>query len=165
MSKAIRDGMVVSFHYTLTDDAGQVLDSSRDGDPVDYLHGASNIVPGLERELENHVAGDKLQVKVAPEDGYGRREGPGPQAFPRDAFPTGMLLSEGMQFEAESDDGDIIPLWITKVEKDTVYVDANHPLADKTLHFDVEITAVRTATPEEVEHGHPHGPDGHDDDE
>ncbi|MEZ4269645.1 MAG: peptidylprolyl isomerase [Myxococcota bacterium] len=155
------DGKVVIFHYTLTNDAGEVLDTSRDGEPMPYLHGHDNIVIGLERGLAGRKAGDSLTVVVPPEDGYGLSEGPGPQAVPRSAFPEGMAVGPGMQFGAESPDGQTMTLWVTEVLDDEVLVDTNHPLAGVTLTFDVEIVAIRDATSHEVAHGHPHGPDGH----
>jgi FKBP-type peptidyl-prolyl cis-trans isomerase SlyD len=153
-------GKVVALHYTLRDDAGTVLDQSQGGDPLYYLHGAENIVPGLESALEGKLAGDKLEVKVAPEDGYGPKAGPGPQAVPRDAFPDDVEIEEGMPFSVENEEGEEIDLWVSRVEGDQVYVDMNHPLAGMTLHFQVEIVSVREATHEEQAHGHPHGPGG-----
>lgn len=161
-SETIEAGKVVSFHYTLTDDSGKVLDTSDGQKPMDYLHGAENIVPGLEREMEGHAVGDKLEAVVDPENGYGRRIPTDPQPIPRDAFPEDVQLRAGMQFAAEGPDGDLIPLWIAKVEEQQVYVDPNHPLAGVTLHFAVEITGIRDATDEEQNHGHPHGPEGHE---
>jgi FKBP-type peptidyl-prolyl cis-trans isomerase SlyD len=155
------DGKVVVFHYTLTNDAGEVLDTSRDGEPMPYLHGHDNIVIGLERGMTGRKAGESLTVVVAPEDGYGVVAGPGPQAVPRTAFPHGMAVAPGMQFGAESPDGQSMVLWVTEVGDDEVLVDTNHPLAGVTLTFDVEIVAIRDATEHEIAHGHPHGPDGH----
>jgi FKBP-type peptidyl-prolyl cis-trans isomerase SlyD len=155
------DGKVVVIHYTLTNDAGDVLDTSRDGEPMAYLQGYDNIVGGLERELSGRRAGESMTVVVAPEDGYGVQSGPGPQPVPRTAFPPDMDIAPGMQFGAESPDGETMMLWVTLVDGDEVWVDTNHPLAGVTLTFDVEIVAVRDATPHELSHGHPHGPDGH----
>lgn len=160
-TQAIASGSVVSIHYTLRTPDGEVLDSSDGGDPLMYLHGADNIVPGLERELTGRRAGDSLEVEVAPVDGYGERQGPGPQRVPRSAFPTGAQPEEGMQVFAEGPNNQTIPLWVVGVEDDAVMVDVDHPLAGVTLHFQVEITSVRSATAEELAHGHPHGPGGH----
>lgn len=143
-------------HYTLTTPEGQVIDSSAGGTPLTYLHGANNIVPGLEGKLTGHVVGDRIQAIVPPSEGYGERTGPGPQAVPRDRFPAGEELHAGMQILAQGPDGQPFPLWIAKVEQDNVYVDHNHPLAGVTLHFDVEVTGIRAATAEELAHGHPH---------
>lgn len=165
-SSSVATGKVVLFHYTLTDATGVVLDSSDGQEPMPYLHGAGNIVPGLERQMADRPAGDRFKAVVPPEEGYGLPQGPGPQAVPRDAFPEDIEIEEGMPFMAESDDGDVISLWVTRVEDDTIWVDKNHPLAGQTLHFDIEIVEIRDATEEEVAHGHPHGAhgdEGHDD--
>jgi FKBP-type peptidyl-prolyl cis-trans isomerase SlyD len=160
MSLAIGDGKVATFHYTLTGDNGEVLDSSDGRDPLAYLHGAGNIVPGLERKLEGKQEGDKFDAVVAPEDGYGVREG-APQPVARSQFPKGVPIEKGMMFQAQTPDGEVVPLWVDKVDDETVWVDENHPLAGVTLHFAVEVVGVRDATESELEHGHPHGPDGH----
>jgi len=156
----VSDGSVVEIHYTLTDDKGEVLDSSQGDDPLPYLQGAENIVPGLERAMLGRKVGDKFKVDVAAEDGYGLREGPGAQAVPRSSFPDDVEIVPGMEFVAE-DAGEELVLWVTKVTDSEVFVDQNHPLAGMSLHFQVEVVSVREATEEEKEHGHPHGPDGH----
>jgi FKBP-type peptidyl-prolyl cis-trans isomerase SlyD len=161
MQELIADDKVVSLHYTLRDDDGDVIDSSSDGEPLEYLHGAGNIVPGLERQLAGKRIGDRLTAVVKPEDGYGLPEGPGPQAVPRGSFPDDVELEEGLQFFAHGPDGEEFPLWVVGVEKDTVVVDSNHPLAGVTLHFEVEVIGLRDATADEKEHGHPHGEGGH----
>ena len=158
----IAAGMVVSLHYTLKNDAGDVLDQSDSkAEPLVYMHGAENIVPGLERKLSGRKVGDKLEVVVEPADGYGTRDPRGVQDVPREAFPPDAPIEVGASFVVETPDGQPMQLWITKLEKDTVTCDANHPLAGERLHFSVEILGVREATAEEKEHGHPHGPDGH----
>jgi FKBP-type peptidyl-prolyl cis-trans isomerase SlyD len=157
----VGDGKVVSLKYTLRDDDGDVIDASEDGDPLAYLHGSDNIVPGLERQLTGKKLGDKLSCVVPPAEGYGVIEGPGPQPVPRASFPEDAELEEGMQFYARGPDGETMALWVVEVRQDTILVDANHPLAGATLHFDVEITAIRDATAEEKAHGHPHGEGGH----
>jgi len=158
--KLISDGNVVLFHYTLKNGEGETLDSSEGADPLFYLHGAGNIVPGLEEELTGKSVGDKMSVVVPPEKGYGVRGGPGPQPVDRAAFPAEVTLEVGMQFHAEAPDGSPLTLWISAIEGDQVMVDANHPLAGVTLHFDIEVTGIRSATDDELAHGHPHGPDG-----
>lgn len=158
---SVADGAVVSMHYTLRNPEQDVLDSSSGGEPMMYLHGAQNIVPGLERKLTGCSVGDQLKVEVAPADGYGERTGPGPQKVPRSAFPDDAELHEGMQVIAQGEGGEMIPLWIVGVDADGISIDGDHPLAGVTLHFDVEIVAIRPATDEEMEHGHPHGPGGH----
>jgi len=151
---------VVSIHYTLTNGEGTVLDSSSGGHPLAYLHGFGNIIPGLENALEGKAAGDKLQVTVDPEQGYGARDERLVQAVPRSAFKGVDELAPGMQFQAQGPQGTRLVV-VTQVADDVVTVDANHPLAGQTLHFDVEVSEVRDATSEELEHGHVHGPGGH----
>ncbi|MBA2661155.1 MAG: peptidylprolyl isomerase [Bradymonadaceae bacterium] len=151
---------VVLIHYTLKNGDGEVLDSSLDTDPMPYLHGAGNIVPGLERQLEGKSVGDKFIAEVPPEEGYGLAEGPGPQALPRNTFPPNVDIEEGMAFMAQGPSGQPIPLWVTAIDDEQVYVDTNHPLAGETLFFDVEIVRIREANSDELNHGHPHGLDG-----
>jgi FKBP-type peptidyl-prolyl cis-trans isomerase SlyD len=151
---------VVSIHYTLTSDAGEVIDSSSGGDALVYLQGHGNLIPGLERELEGKQAGAKLKVRVAPEDGYGEQDETLIQDVPRAAFQGVADIEVGMQFQAQSNHGPRT-VTITKVADDVITVDGNHPLAGQHLNFDVEITDVRAATEEELSHGHVHGPGGH----
>jgi FKBP-type peptidyl-prolyl cis-trans isomerase SlyD len=158
---AIADGSVVTIHYTLKNADGDVLDSSVGGEPMDYLHGAENIVPGLEKELAGRTVGDRVEATVAPAEGYGERSGPEPQPVPRSSFPDDADLEEGMQVFARGPDDQTFALWVVGVDEDSVVLDHNHPLAGETLHFDVEVKGVRPATEEEVQHGHPHGPNGH----
>lgn len=161
MSTTISDGMVVTINYALRNGEGELLDSSDDGEPLSYLQGAGNIVPGLERELEGKRVGDKLHAVIPPTDGYGERTGPEPQAIPRKQFPQDADLEEGMQIVARGPGGEQFPLWVVGLDATSVTIDHNHPLAGETLHFDVEVIAIRAATEDEKAHGHPHGPDGH----
>lgn len=151
---------VASFHYTLTNDAGKVLDSSTGREPLTYLHGAGNIVRGLEAKMAGHAVGDTFTVEVAPADGYGDYVAELVQRVPRESFEGIDRLEVGMQFQAQTEQGSI-PVVITEIEEQTVTVDGNHPLAGVTLHFAVEIVDVREATIEEVLHGHVHGAGGH----
>ncbi len=151
---------VVSIHYTLTNDAGETIDSSADREPLAYLHGAGQIVPGLEQELEGKSAGDKLQATIPPELGYGQQIDAMVQEVPIDAFQGVESVEPGMQFQAQTEGGPLT-VTVTKVENETATVDGNHPLAGETLNFDVEIVEVREASAEEVEHGHAHGEGGH----
>jgi len=160
-SQTVSDGKVVSIHYKLTDDAGELIDSSEGSEPLEYLHGAGNIVSGLEEGLAGRASGDALDVRVAPDKGYGAHDPRGLQRIPRGAFPEDVDLEPGMQFGAEDPQGESTTVWIVKVESDQVVIDTNHPLAGKTLHFAVKIAGVRDATREEIAHGHPHGPHGH----
>jgi FKBP-type peptidyl-prolyl cis-trans isomerase SlyD len=151
---------VVSIHYTLTNQEGTVLDSSSGSEPLAYLHGFGNIIPGLENALEGKEMGEKLSVTVEPEQGYGARDEQLVQAVPRSAFKGVEELAPGMQFQAQGPQGTRLVV-VTQVAQDVVTVDANHPLAGQTLHFEVEVSEVRAATAEEIEHGHVHGPHGH----
>ena len=153
---------VILIHYTLTDDDGEVLDSSREhgGDPLPYLHGHHNIVPGLESALEGKPVGAQLKVEVEAAEGYGERHDEAPQPVPREAFPEGAELEPGMSFFVEGPDGSPVQVFVASVEEEVIYLDTNHPLAGKRLHFDVEIVGVREAHPSELEHGHPHGLQG-----
>lgn len=151
---------VVSIHYTLTNEDGQVLDSSENQEPLAYIHGHGNIIPGLENALAGLRKGEKLKVTVAPADGYGERDESMVQAVPRSAFQGVDDITPGMQFQAQSPEG-IQLVTVVSVSGDEVTLDGNHPMAGITLIFDVEITDVRDATAEELDHGHVHGPGGH----
>ncbi|NWN83035.1 MAG: peptidylprolyl isomerase [Halomonas sp.] len=155
----IAQNSVVAFHYTLTNDGGEVLDSSEGREPLTYLHGAGNIIPGLEKELEGRAAGDKLNATIAPAEGYGEKQDQLVQEVPRDAFQGVESIEPGMQFQAQTEGGPLM-VTVTQVGGDTVTVDGNHPLAGQTLNFDVEIASVREASDEEAEHGHVHGEGG-----
>lgn len=146
---------VVSIYYTLTDDDGEVMDQSPEGQPLSYLHGAAGIIPGLENELTGKVAGDDFKVTINPEEAYGPHHPEMVQELPRTSFPEGMEIQPGMQFTAQSNNGPVTVV-VTRVEGDSVTVDANHPLAGKILHFEGKIDSVRDATPEELDHGHVH---------
>ncbi len=146
---------VVSIHYTLKDPDGETIDVSDPGEPLVYLHGAGNIVPGLERELEGKAVGDEVEAVVEPADGYGEVNGPGPQALPRSAF-EGVDPEAGMSFVAEDQDGNNIRLWVLDTDEEKVVVSADHPLAGVTLHFSVKVEEIRDATKEEIDHGHVH---------
>ena len=156
----IADRTVASFNYTLTNDAGEVIDSSEGREPLAYLHGKGNIVPGLEKEMTGKKVGDKFNVKVKPEEGYGVHNPALVQVVPRDAFRGVDKLEPGMQFRADSDRGPMMVV-VTAVTGDNVTVDGNHPLAGENLNFAIEITEVREASVEEVLHGHVHGAGGH----
>lgn len=154
-------GKVVSIHYTLTLDDGEVVDSSEGQAPFEYLHGAANIVTGLENALTGLAANAPFTVDVVPEEGYGVREAGNEQKVPRKSFPPNVKLEVGMQLAAKGDDGQPQPFWIAALDGDTVTIDFNHPLAGETLHFSGTVVAIRDATKEELAHGHPHGPHGH----
>ncbi len=155
---------VVAIDYTLTDDQGQVLDTSEGEGPLHYLHGAQNIIPGLENALGGKSPGDALRVTILPDEGYGERNDELVQAVPRSDFEDVDDLELGMQFhvddEGDDDEGEAI-VTVVEIDDETVTLDGNHPLAGVTLHFDVTIREVRDATEEELAHGHVHGPGGH----
>lgn len=156
----IAQDAVVLIHYTLTDDAGKTLDSSAGGEPLAYLHGNGNLIAGLERALEGKQAGDTLTVKIPPGDGYGEYDKALVQRVPRRALKGISNIKVGMQLHAQSERGPR-EVTVTHVAGDMVTLDGNHPLAGKNLNFQVQVTDVRAATEEELEHGHVHGPGGH----
>lgn len=157
----IADGKVVSLHYTLRSGENEVIETSVGGEPMTYLHGANNIVPGLEKALSGQPVGYKGKVVVPAADAYGERVDVPPQSVPRSAFPAQLELEPGMMLMARGPDQQQVPIWIVEVANDTVLVESQHPLAGMTLHFEVEVLEVRDATSEEQAHGHPHGPGGH----
>jgi FKBP-type peptidyl-prolyl cis-trans isomerase SlyD len=157
---SITRDQVVSIHYTLRDDAGEVIDRSTEGEPLAYLHGRGQLIPGLERELTGRSAGDRLQVKIAPAEGYGEYDRELVQQVPRRALKGIGDVRVGMQLQAQTPEGPRA-VTITQLSGDMVTLDGNHPLAGKNLNFDVEVAAVRAATEEELTHGHVHGPGGH----
>ena len=156
----ISQNAVVSIHYTLTNDKGETLDSSSGGDPLTYLHGNGNLIPGLERQLDGKQAGDKLTAKVTAAEGYGEYDKSLVQKVPRRSFRGVADVNVGMQFQVQSNSGPRM-VTVTQVQGDMVTVDGNHALAGQDLNFDVEVTDVRAATDEEIAHGHVHGPGGH----
>jgi len=152
----IGQGKVVTFHYTLRDDAGEELDSSKDRDPLEYLHGAGNIVPGLERQLEGQAVGFAAKLTVDPEEGYGERSEEAVHEVPKEQFPEEVELEEGMMFGVQGPDGQVTPAWVSGFSDETVTLDFNHPLSGQRLHFDVTVESMRDATEEEKTHSHPH---------
>ena len=160
MDMKIAKGKVVSMHYALTDSTGEVLDSSEGQAPLDYLHGYGNIIAGLEKELEDKATGDKFKAVIASEDGYGVRDEGLVKELPLTSFQSPNEVEVGAQFQAETSQGPRLAT-VTKVDDKNVTVDLNHPLADQTLNFDIEVVAVRDASEEELAHGHVHGPEGH----
>jgi FKBP-type peptidyl-prolyl cis-trans isomerase SlyD len=156
----IADDMAVLIHYKVTSDTGELIDSSEGDEPLSYIQGQGDIVPGLEQALAGKRAGDKLEVTVTPELGYGVRENGKIQKVPRSAFEDDADIQPGMRFQAQADDGEVL-VTVAAVSGNEVTIDANHPLAGQTLTFAVEVVSVRACTPEELEHGHVHGPGGH----
>ena len=151
----------VSLDYTLTNDAGEVIDSSTGAAPMVYLHGAGNIIAGLEKALEGKSAGEELSVAVEPEDAYGEYSAELVAVLGREMFEGVDELEVGMQFHASGPDGSMQIVTIRDLDGDEVTVDGNHPLAGQRLHFQVKVIDVRDASAEEVSHGHIHGEGGH----
>ena len=152
--------MVVSFHYTLKDDSGEVLDSSSGREPLSYLHGHGNIIPGLEKALEGTAAGHRSAVDIDAAEGYGETNPDLVFEAPREHFPEDLKLEEGARVYAEGPEGPV-SFTVVRLTDSGAVLDGNHPLAGKQLHFDVEVVEVRPATDEEVTHGHVHGEGGH----
>jgi FKBP-type peptidyl-prolyl cis-trans isomerase SlyD len=155
----IADKKAVTIAYTLKDDAGTIIDTSDGAEPLTYLHGAENIVPGLEKALDGKQATDVVQVVVAPAEGYGLRDEGQIRKVPLRKLPEGKPRV-GMRFRVQTEHGAVAAL-VTAIQGDYATIDANHPLAGMTLHFDVTVIEVRDATPDELTHGHVHGPGGH----
>ena len=151
---------VVTFHYTLKNTGGEEMESSKDRDPMTYLHGANNIITGLEKAMEGHAIADKFSVTVEPEEAYGARAEDNIQRVPLKRLKGLGKIVAGQVLNLQTQQGPV-QVTVVKVGKFNVDVDANHPLAGETLTFEVEITEIRDASSEETEHGHVHGPGGH----
>ncbi len=151
---------VVVFHYTLRDEQGTELESSRDADPSAYLHGANNIIPGLESAMTGKAAGDVFSATVAPEQAYGLRNPEKVQRVPIKHLLFKGKLRPGMVVQMNTKEGRH-PVTVTKAGRHTADIDTNHPLAGQQLTFDIEIVDVRAASADELTHGHAHGPGGH----
>ena len=153
----VEEHAVVLIHYVLTNNDKEVLDSSEGQDPLAYLHGTGHLIPGLEAQLLGKVAGDKLNVTVQPDDGYGEFNEQRVQTVPSDVFEVVESIELGMQFQTSNEGGSGgATITVVSVENDEVTIDGNHPLAGVTLHFAVDIIEVREATADELEHGHGH---------
>ena len=157
----VEDNRIVSFHYKLTDSEGQQIESSREHEPMSYLHGANNIIAGLEREMTGRKAGDEFSVTVQPEDAYGTRSEANIQRIPLKRLGKVPRPRVGQVLALQTQQGPV-QVTVVKVGKFNLDVDANHPLSGQALTFDVEIMSIRDATEEEIGHGHAHGPGGHD---
>jgi FKBP-type peptidyl-prolyl cis-trans isomerase SlyD len=147
---------VAAIHYTLTNTKGEIIDSSAGRQPLTYLHGAGNLIPGMESGLEGKVVGNKFDLTIQPEHGYGQKDDRLVQQVPRTNFPN-QKIDVGMQFQTNQ--GSVVT--VTKVGLESITVDGNHPLAGEVLNFAVEVMDVRNASAEEIAHGHVHGPGGH----
>jgi len=151
----VEKNKVVEIEYTLKDDEGQVLDTSEGRDPLSYIQGVGNLIPGVESALEGKSSGESVQITVPPETGYGVRDDSLVLSIERDKFSGIEDLKEGLRFRMDTPDGPMI-FTVVQVEDDEVLVDGNHPLAGMTLNFDITIQSVRDATSEELDHGHVH---------
>jgi len=156
----IAQDLVVTIHYTLTNNSGDQLDSSEGQDPLAYIHGHGNIISGLEDALTGREIGRKFEVKIAPKDGYGTRDNKLVREVSPGIFKDMDDPEEGMQFRAKTDN-EMKVFTVTKITGDKITIDGNHPLADVELNFNVEIVGIRKASEEELAHGHVHGPEGH----
>ena len=159
MANTISDKKVVSLDYVLTNTQGEELDRSEEGKPLFYLHGAHNIVPGLERQLEGKAVGDEFDAAVPAAEGYGPKQKVKPIRMPRSRFPQDVEIKKGMSFQTQGRDGRNFPLWVTKVQGNTIICSPAHPLMGVDLNFHVKVLDIRDATEEEIQHGHAHGPD------
>ncbi|HEC27991.1 MAG TPA: peptidylprolyl isomerase [Gammaproteobacteria bacterium] len=153
---------VVTLEYTLTDNSGVVIDQSSGDDAFEFIYGIGGIIPGLETALAGKEADDEISVTIEPGEGYGEREEALVDEVPVDRFDEAEEVKEGMQFQTPAEDGSTRVVTVIKIEDGKVTVDGNHPLAGVILNFDVKVQAVREASEEELEHGHVHGPGGHD---
>ena len=157
----IAENTVVTIDYTLKDDEGNVIDSSEGKEGLVYLHGAQNIIPGLENALAGKSVGDSLNISIPPEEGYGEHDEGKIQPVDKAMFEGAGEITVGMDYHAQGPNGETITITVVDITDEHIVVDGNHPLAGKNLHFDVSVTEVREASAEELDHGHVHGPDGH----
>jgi FKBP-type peptidyl-prolyl cis-trans isomerase SlyD len=153
----VADGMVVSLDYTLRLDDGEIVDSSADQDPLEFLQGQGQIIPGLEQALYGMAVDDQKDVVVAPADGYGEEDPDALELVERDVFPPDLDLRPGIGLRMRDESGEAMVAYVAEVRPDGVVLDFNHPLAGETLYFQVRIAGLRTATDEELAHGHAHG--------
>lgn len=157
----VADNVVVSLDYTLRLDDGTEIDTSRGQEPLVYLQGHGQIIPGLEKELYGLVVGDAKKVAVAPAEGYGDVDPEAQQLVDHDIFPDDLELKSGMRLRMATPEGHPLEAEVVEIKEDGVLLDFNHPLAGETLHFDVSVASLRAATDEELQHGHAHGAHGH----
>ena len=157
----VGSGSAVAIDYKLHLGDGKVVDESTQEEPLSYIHGQGQIVSGLEQALEGLSPGDQKSVVVPPDEGYGETDPERVQEVPRSVFPAELEPAVGMQLMAHGPGGEAVPVTIRELKAKSVVVDLNHPLAGKTLHFEVKVRDVRAATEEELSHGHVHGPEGH----
>ncbi|WP_438970051.1 FKBP-type peptidyl-prolyl cis-trans isomerase [Methylophaga sp.] len=156
----VAENKVVVIDYTLTDNEGSVIDSSEGAGPLAYLHGAGNIIPGLEEALVDKEAGDEVKASIEPAKAYGERHDQLKQEVPSELFSGVEKVEVGMQFQSETEQGPVL-VTVVEIKDDTITVDGNHPLAGVPLNFEVTVREVREPSEEELEHGHVHGEGGH----
>ena len=162
----VDDGMVVSMDYTLRlDDDEEVADTSAGREPLEFVQGGGQIIPGLEQEIYGMGVGDEKSVVVPPAEGYGETDTEAYQLMPLEAFPADMTVEPGMGLELRDVSGQVVQAYVADVRPEGILLDFNHPLAGKTLHFEVKITGLRQATEEELAHGHVHDGHEHEDDD
>lgn len=159
----IADDIVVSMAYILTIN-GEKIDSSDDSGPLEFIQGCHNIVTGLERQIYGMKIGESRKLVIAPDEGYGDVDPQALIAIPRAEFPDDLPLEVGIELDIRDEDGEVFPATVVEVNNDIVKLDFNHPLAGETLHFEVKITDLREPTQEELDHGHVHSDDIHDED-
>lgn len=152
----VRDGHVVEIHYTLTNDAGEVIDTSENSAPLPYIQGKRNIVPGLESKMIGRMIGEKFTAKVSPEEGYGVRHDAMVQSVPKEHFESPADIQLGAHFQVQTREGEVIIVRVVEVTDTTVVLDGNHPLAGANLNFQIEVVSIREATEEELKKGHLH---------
>ncbi len=152
----VKKDKVVEMHYTLKNDSGEVIDSSKDQDPMPFLHGHGNIIPGLEKALEGMKVGESCDVSIEPKEAYGEYRDDIIREIPMDALQGIDDLQVGMQLQSQDENGNPFIVSVKEIKDNSVVVDGNHPLAGETLHFSVSIENVRDASPEEIDHGHVH---------
>lgn len=157
--QVVADDMVVTMEYTVKVD-GEVVDSSEDHEPIEFLQGHNQVIRGLEKQLYGMAVGDSKSFVVAPRDGYGERDPDAIADVPRSEFPAEIPLEPGIELQMEDEDGDVMNAVIVSAGEKTIRLDFNHPLAGKELHFSVQVVGLRQATAEELEHGHAHS-EGH----
>ncbi len=160
----VADDVVVRMDYTLSVD-GKVFESSTESEPIEFIQGYGQIIPGLEKELYGMITGQSKEVYVTSKDAYGETDPEAMMDVPRSEFSDDIPLEPGVQLQVQNEEGEVLDAHIANVEEDTIQLDFNHPLAGKDLTFEVKIVDLRDATPEELEHGHVHGGADHDEED
>ena len=151
----IQTKKVVTIDYVLKDEKGELIDQSQDGSFC-YLHGANNIIPGMEDALTGRTKGDEFKLVIEPKDAYGEYNPNMTQTVDRAMFDTNDDIKVGMQFQAQNEQGHMMMITVSKIDGDKITIDGNHPLAGETLHYDIKVVDIRDATDDELSHGHVH---------